>query len=591
MSALRPSITVVLTLCLLLPAFGQSGANAPDRVAADRPQRITPSRILAGVRGYSDQVIDALVRLAPHPQVLERAADDLRPGRQPTSDTSDLPPDLTEAIELLARTPEALMLAAMHPQEVQQLRSLRSVAPDGFALRLAQLRRGYEQADREATWAWQRALENDSVALGEYRDLLTRFCQAQREVYPDFACVHVTDRRYYYACRPTEALVFYASEVDLPPSLFRVLAVWWSEHAPQRVDERLISARGVVPAVVNVGGFVYDWPASRRAPMWQPTEVGEGTQALGLVPVVMQPPADQPPAARLALAVAEHVRLWSPPLPILTLCGPDVADRPKADTEPPAIVIEEPIPGPQTAQRDDIVEYGDFPNGALPEYELLRPAGLYYGYSASARYYRDPLYTTYYWPGSVYCPSNVYYVGRPYRTGGGRLHVSYHARSLRVDGSRRHERTHYGGRRHHANIPISVGSHRRQHVPRVQVSTPSRRQAVRSHHPRPAQRVVRNRGVVPGRSIRGTGRSGSGTRAVRSGTRPAIRSGTRPAIRPMVRGTVRSQVRSAIRSRLHQAVRSRVQSIRSGSRANRSGTRAVSSSPQRGSRASRGGRR
>ncbi|MFQ5805596.1 MAG: hypothetical protein ACE5I3_04010 [Phycisphaerae bacterium] len=562
MNAMRWGAGLSWPLLFFVPASGQSVATAPEGRADFQAQRMTPSRILAGLHGYPDQVVDALVRLAETPQELERAAEAVQGGRDPLADSADTPAQLREGLELLARTPEILLLVATHPEELQALRSLWSVAPQGAALRLHQLRDGYAQAAREAALAWQRTLESDPVALGEYRELLTRFCEAERKVAPGFACIRITDRSYYYACPPNEALILFADGEELPRSLWLVLAGWWKAHAPQLVDAELARMRVIAPAAVEAGDFVYDWPAERRAAMWQPVEADERDYALGLVPVILQPPADQPPAAQLARAVMEHARLWSSPMPAVALHGPDVESRPASDAEQPVIVIEEPIRGPQTARRDEEVVYGDITYQNRWDYVLPWYAGLSYGYSVTGPYYCGPNYYSY--PGvSVGYPSAVYYSSAPYYSSGVYLRGGHLGFGARVHGSRRYGRIHYGGGRHYGNTSISVGSRRSDYRrPRAYLSTRDRRHRTHAYRPHSSRPVLRHRSLLHRRSLSHVRRSSSGTRGIRAGIR--------------ARSTA-----------LREAYRSRGRAIRGGLRPGRSSTRLIRTTPRSSVRAIR----
>jgi hypothetical protein len=537
MSTLWRGSFVALALPLLFaPAFAQSTAVAPEDEAAGPPQWVTPSRVLAGLRGYADPVVEALARLAEHPDILQSAAEAIEAGREPALDATDIDPQVRDALGILTRSPGALLLAASCPDELHLLHSLWSVAPEGVALRLEQLRRAYEQAARTAAHDWQRALENDPVALGGYRDLLTRYCEAAREANPAFACVRVTDRRYYYACPPDEALVLYANEAGLPTSLYLALARWWEEHAPQHVDATVERTRVLTPAALDAGDFVYDWPAAERAPLWQPVEAGVGDRALGLVPVILQPPADQPPAARLAWAVTENARLWSPAMPAVAVQIPEAESRPAPDEEEPAVVVEEPIPGPQTARQAEPA-YVDVPELERPAEVLPRYTGYYYGYPWATPYYCGPSY--YYSRTPIFDPYSVYYSCDPYYLGGVYLRPGY--LGVRAYGSCGAGRIHYGGGRHYGYPSVPTGRRSGYRPPQVYISTRSQGHPARAYRSPSGRPVLRDRSVHDRRTINHVRRSGPGTRAIHSGARTtgqrqaigsrigAIRGGSRPA--------------------------------------------------------------
>jgi hypothetical protein len=575
MSAPRRGIGIILTLSLFLPAFGQSPPTAPESRAACDAYRISPSRLLAGLRGYSDEVVEALVRLAQHPQVLEHVAQAIDADQQGELSVPDASPELRQAIETLRHAPELVMLAVTSPEQLERLRALWSVAPDGAAQRLRQLRAGYEQAAREAAWAWQRALEADPVALGEYRELLTGFCEAQREAVPGFACARVTDRRYYCACPPDEALLRYAAEVELPRSLGQVLARWSSEHAPDVIDAHLERTRVSPPAAVDARLSMHEWPPEQRAAMWASVEDAAGPQTLGLVPIILQPPADQPAAARLAWAVVEHARLWLPPMPAVALSDAE-ADA-ESDVEPPTIVVEEAIPGPQTVQHEGIVVYGDLSDQTPGEYVLPPYTGLSYGYSAIGPYYCGPTYYTY--TGGAACSSyDVFRSTSRYRTGGVYLHLGRPECNWWVYYPSYHRRSYHDGSRHTGRPSVSVGPRsRRAPAHGYQAPSPWTQARNRSrYYGYPGSRV--------GRSSAGTRAIRSGTRSIHAGSRPTIRSGSRPATRSNLRSAVRSGIRTGVRNGLRDVIHNRIQSGHSRAGSTRSGTRAVRPSSRSGGR-------
>ncbi len=555
MNAPCTALGVTLTLFIFVPAFGQPAIDPPEDVIAAHPLEMTPSRVLAGLRGYADSVLGAMAQLAEHPDVLEDVAEAIEAGTEPAPDAVDVDPEVRDALGILARSPGVLLLTASRPDELQLLHSLWSVAPEGVALRLEQLRGAYQQAARSAAHDWQQALENDPVALGEYRDLLTRYCQAAREANPAFACVRVTDRRYYYACPPDEALVLYANDAGLPPSLYFMLARWWGEHAPQYVDATVEQARVFGPVAVDASDFVYDWPAAERVPLWQPVETGARDRALGLVPVILQPPADQPPAARLAWAVAEQARLWSPPMPAVALQSPDSEPRPVPDEEEPVVVVEEPIPGPQTARRDEII-YADVSELERRPEVLRRYTRYYYGYPFGAAYYCSPAY--YYFSASVFDPYDVYYPCDPYYLGG--VHVRPGHFGVRAYGSYGSGRIHYGGGRHYGRVSVSAGRRSDHRWPPVYIS--GRGHSTRVYRTGTTRPMLRQRTVYHRRSVGPIRWSSPGSRALRPESR-------------------------TISTARRQAIGSRIRAIRAGSRPAQIGSRVSHSAPRSSGRAIR----
>jgi hypothetical protein len=506
------AVVLISTLLVSVSVFGQPAVRPAEEAPALGPPEMTPSRVLAGLRGYADPVVEALAQLAEHPEVLQSAAEAVEAGREPAAEAADVTPALRDALKTLSQTPAALLIAATYPEELQLLHSLQSVAPEGVALRLEQLRRAYEEAGRAAAHDWQWALENDPVALGEYRDLLTQYCEAAREADAAFAYVRVTDRRYYYACPPDEALVFFAEEAGLPRSLYRVLARWWEEHAPQSVDAQVTRTRVPGPDAVDPGDFIYDWPAAERTPLWQTAEAGDGERTLGLVPVILQPPADQPPAARLAWAVSEHARLWTPPMPVIALEGPEAEVGAAPDEEEPVIVVEEPIPGPQTARHERLIDVGV--SELEPPAEAWWPyTGYYYGYPWAAPYYCSPTY--YYFSGSVLGPHGVCYGGGPYYLGGVHLRAGHVGR--RAYSSSRTGTIHYRDGRHYGRLSVSAAGRSDRRLPRVYTSTPGRGYSTRIYRTRTTRPVLRQHSVYHRRAISPIRRSGLGTRVIRPG--------------------------------------------------------------------------
>lgn len=264
-------------------------------------------------------------------------------------------------------------------------------------------------------------------------------------------------------------------------------------------------------------------PEQRRA-MWRLPGADQAA-ALGLVPIIMQPPADQPPDARLAYAVAENARLWASQAP-----AEEAPDTPEVVT---------PQPQPQVPSDD----------GFVPWTEVLRPtdntppADVRYGDAGDAGSYLPPTYTSYQiyyggcypyyygypsaWPLVVYAPYSSYgycYTG-DYLRCGARGHVYYHDSRPRLSFG-------IGGGRGHYD-------HRRWTSP---ATSDHRRDGQRSdgQHDASGRRFYwgqrgssggRSGGVADGGSVRG-GRSGWGTRdeprpTIRRPSSTDVRSGDR----------------------------------------------------------------
>ncbi len=310
---MRPSLTgwIVIGLAGLVstvPAGAQQSGGAD--ALAEGTAVIAPSRLLAGVRLYSQETIDALVELAAHEAVVETLAGDPRLVSQPEKLGEKLPADLLAALQRLSERPEVVAVAVAYPEELAALRHYVTTLPVGVPARMEQLRDGYQHEAIVAARAWQIALANDPVAFGEYRALLTRFCQEQRAVYTHFPCVQVMDLDYYYAAVPDEAIAEYIIGASDSPALERLLRRYWSEHGLVEQDERLLK-REPPPAVETRGAtIVAELPAEARAKMYRPLEQPDPA-SLGLMPVMIQPLADRPAEAARALAMSEHARLWA----------------------------------------------------------------------------------------------------------------------------------------------------------------------------------------------------------------------------------------------------------------------------------------
>ena len=312
----------VLAVSVLLAtqaAFGQLSRSL-DRPGSIAPAPwISPSRLLAGLRAYPSDQVRAFFVLAEHPGVLRQLADEPQLFEYPEGVKGVISAEVAAAIRELRTTPGIVMVAAAYPAELEAVRNVYLDAPEGVQQRLQQLRENYKRSTVASAAVWQRRLADDPVSLGQYRELLTRFCDEQRQVNPGFPCVQVTKREYYYACVPDEAILRYAREKCRASPLHRLLEKWWAYYAPGQIDAGaqgtgwLSGGRATVPAPPQaVGGaeVVAALPAEQRASMWR-ADGGADSDAIGLIPVIIQPLADQPAEARREYAVAEHARLWS----------------------------------------------------------------------------------------------------------------------------------------------------------------------------------------------------------------------------------------------------------------------------------------
>ena len=313
-----------------VPALAQDSSIPSETASDEGAPAISVSRVAAGVREYPARVLRSLLQLAEDPLVLRQLADEPDLLERPEDVSPPVPAELHAAIRELSVMPAIVAVAAEHPAELTALRELYAEAPEEMEEYTLQLRAAYDQARLGAAVAWQEALERDPAALNAYRELVTRFCEAQRKMHSGYPCVQVLDRDYYYACPPNEAIIFRAIENAESSTALQVIEQWWGSYAPYELDARILSDnQGLIEFEIGPD-TVAVMPPERRASMW--TAIG-GSHAgsIGLVPVIMQPPADQPPEAHYARAVAEHARLWTPELP------PEPVEEQSAETyEEPA---------------------------------------------------------------------------------------------------------------------------------------------------------------------------------------------------------------------------------------------------------------
>ncbi|HUU97142.1 MAG TPA: hypothetical protein VM487_15495 [Phycisphaerae bacterium] len=297
--------------------------------------------MLAGLRAYPSDQVRAFFVLAEHPGVLRQLADEPQLFEYPEGVKGVISAEVAAAIRELRTMPGIVMVAAAYPAELEAVRNVYLDAPEGVQQRLQQLRENYKRLAVAAAAAWQRRVADDPVSLGQYRELLTRFCEEQRQVNPGFPCVQVTKREYYYACVPDEAILQYAREKCRASPLHRLLEKWWAYYAPGQIDAGaqgtgwLSGGRPTVPAPPQAAGgaeVVAALPAEQRASMWQ-ADGGADSDAIGLIPVIIQPLADQPAEARREYAVAEHARLWSFQPRLDMLANPPEDDGAGGDVE------------------------------------------------------------------------------------------------------------------------------------------------------------------------------------------------------------------------------------------------------------------
>lgn len=413
--------TMVAFACLPAAAQQARPADAQDPVlseelagqAGETPP-ISLSRLAAGVRHYPAKIIRSLLMLGEHPLVLRQVADNPELIGDPDKIAPPIAADLKAVIRDLAATPALIAVAAAHPAEMKLLRQVYAEAPDGVEQRIVELRASFARARLEAAAAWQRALENDPAALGEYRKLLTAFSRAQQRAFENFPFVHVTKRTYYYAAPPNEAIIMYAEQRrGEMKSLWRVLTNYWTAHRPEEMDGRAL-IRNKQPAAPIDDDVIAAAPAETRSQMWKPVN-GKVPESVGFMPVIMQPLADQPPEARYAFAIADHARLWTSPA--AAVAQQPARDEPRAAARRPAEEVYD-----ADAETDVVEVYVEVEQVYEPRPRYYDPYD-YYGASVSYRYYYSSVFP-YYYGYPYYSP--IYAGAFPYYGGYYHLHGGHH---------------------------------------------------------------------------------------------------------------------------------------------------------------------
>ncbi|MGD8450556.1 MAG: hypothetical protein PVJ57_01950 [Phycisphaerae bacterium] len=437
-------IALLTSFVVASPAAAQfAGDSVPATymVAADD---LSPLRLLAGVRAYPDAALRTLLALADRPDLLRQLAEHPELIAQPDQISPPVPMDLQAAIRDMQRFPEAVALAAAYPEELATLRRIYAEAPDGLAARLAELRAAYDAAALDGARAWEQMLSSDPGAAAAYRDAVTRFCRAEIEQYPGFPCVQVTRPEYYYACPPNELLMGYVADSANASGLAALMERWWAEHGSEQVDARVQAMGGRALSYPPAGTCLAGLDVSQRITMWQlpATEQPSGD----LVPIIMQPPADQPLDARLAFAVAEHARLWAPQ----SLPAEAVEPAPVAQVEPAPVLSPAPAPiepDPGFVPWTEVVDaepqmYGDpdYDPGYTVVYRDVSPSPTYvnYGTGSYRLHYATcyPYYSGYVWTWPLISTGPCWPATGP-RHGihygcGSRAHVSYRGSHARV---------------------------------------------------------------------------------------------------------------------------------------------------------------
>lgn len=433
-------LTSVLCLSQVVAPAQDEPAAAGVAVIQDRPAPQPPlslSQLAAGVREYPARVLRSLILLSDHPLVLRQLADNPDLLEHPEQISPPVAGDVQAAIRQLQTIAPLVTLAVVHPEEIKMLREVYTEAPEGMEARILQLREAYRYEQLSGAADWQQALKSDPVVLGQYRELLTQFCRAQKEDFANFPMVSVTSREYYGACPPNEAVMYFAlAHRDDHPQLWKQLETWWTEHSPSQADARALTTDPRTDAKPIPADTLAAAPFEARKQMWRADGGAAGDQSIGLAPVIMQPPADQPPAARFAFAVAENARLWSRRAPAARReAAPVVAQTPQEAPDQP------PVPE-ESAIWQALVEESAAEDYAERRREIREE---YY----DRRYYRDRFYDRYYYSPYGYSGSYgysiysthvfPYYAGYPYHS-----HVYY--------GLFPHATHHFGGGHHGSSI-------------------------------------------------------------------------------------------------------------------------------------------
>ncbi|MCA9244990.1 MAG: hypothetical protein KDA32_13610 [Phycisphaerales bacterium] len=336
-------LTPFLLLSSALAAAQNAAMTAMDVVPSARAAVSTPNAAqpdVLAVAGYPDRVLDALLRLSQQSAFL----DSLRANPENLQTLANgASPDVKAALNQLGEAIDLVYLVADEQDNFSAIAAARDADPRGFADAIRRVQASREAARVSAARDWQESLAADPVALGAYRDLLTRFVNQRRAEFPDYAAVAVTDRRYYYALPPHAELMEFASNDAEASSIFPLMQRFWDAHAPEKSDA-LIDSGQVISAPRDAGALFAAGP-STRADMWKP--LADVPAPVGLAPVIQQPSADQPAEAQIASAVLDSLRRWRSGEP-----ADEVAPEPAIAAAPQDQNVDNPFitPAPLTAQ-------------------------------------------------------------------------------------------------------------------------------------------------------------------------------------------------------------------------------------------------
>lgn len=303
MRLIRTTIALALTY-LAATAGAQNASPSRDDV-----------RLLGGVAGYSNETVAAIALVAGHPELPRVIAERMARGDDPLA---TLPNGLSDSqraavARVMIDAPEAIEVLAASGPAASDLSKQYVASPVEFAARLDTIRRAQADMQTAAARGWQFLLENDPVAMGDYRDMLTRYVLEQRKAEPRYAAVRVTDRRYYYATPPSEDFRRFAASSDAPRSLLRTMERWNDLYGQAATIERLqrVLSGDAMPHAGALTPMVIDLSPAERSTHWRNDEAVSGIEAgLGLLPVIMQPPADMPTDARSVRHAEQMAAMW-----------------------------------------------------------------------------------------------------------------------------------------------------------------------------------------------------------------------------------------------------------------------------------------
>lgn len=315
---LRTGLFVTAAVLVAASAGGfQDGPSARDDF---RPRTLRASeRAIVGIAAYPDELIAAIVRISSDPVLAATLANAAIDGRDVNAAVAEAPMEMRDAVRRLSAYPELLAIVGSSPNRLRELRDAFAVSPEGARQAIERARIMARDSESRAIAAWSTLLREQPSLRTAYRDALDRYCAAQIRENPAFACAIVEDASYYDCVAPTRELRDFDAARGGPEHLSDAIDAWLS-----RFGEAAQFA-----AAADSGD----------APHATLRRYSGGERGVGLVPVIMQPGVDQPPAARLVRAFDAHARAWA--TDAANVREPTVARRPtsRAEAEPPPRVV------------------------------------------------------------------------------------------------------------------------------------------------------------------------------------------------------------------------------------------------------------